>query len=741
MTEPARTTVPFVSKYIRHSGILRFWCSGALVLWCFGILLFYPFPGCAEELPKKGLDQPVVVNGDTVEYSTDNREVIASGNVEVIYKGTRLTCDKLIVNMQTKDATAEGRARVEDDRGIIEGEKIRYNFETKNGTIDDAQFRSSPYFGKAGEFKRVSETEFLGANASISTCSYAHPHYRLGARNIDIFPGDKVRTKSDTFYLGDTPLFYLPWFNRSLKDPSIHVQVNPGKDKDWGPYLLTATRYNLTDHASGRIYMDYREELGTAQGFGLNYRSPEFGRGDFKYYYTQERSRGFEENEPAEFERYLIRLRYSWDIDPATSLTAEYYKLEDSKRMLLGAPHNILKDYFKREYETDVQPLSYVLLHHNFTQSSLDVMLQPRVNRWYTEIEKMPEINYSLPNIQIGETPLYFQDDSQIAVYNLKNAVPSDSTVDEFMTRFDTTNRLSMPMKVSFIGFTPYVASRQTVYDKNNTEASFWSHPRTVFYAGADASTKFYRIFDVKTGALGLDINGLRHIITPVIGHSFNHEPTQPSAKLKQFDVVDALTRSNATAVELDNKLQTKRSNGQRVDLVDFRAKTSYIYQPKGGTGSSFSDFIFELDLIPYSWMRLSGDATYNHLNDYFSNANYDVNFEFAKGRTLGIGQRYDREQGNSLTLGSSWRLNPKWRFGIYERYQIHKGLTVPEGFREQEYTVTRDLHCWEMDVSYNIEKDKGESIWFIFRLKAFPEMEFNFNQSYHSPKTGTQSQ
>jgi lipopolysaccharide export system protein LptA len=715
------------------TGALLFTC--VLVFLCSCVLV----AASAEELSKKGIDQPVVVNGDTVEYSTDNREVIASGNVEVIYKGTKLTCDKLTVNMQSKDAVAEGNARVEDDRGIIVGEKINYNFDTKKGAIADAQFRFSPYFGKAKEFQRVSEAEFMGTNASMTTCSNSHPHYSLGAKKIDVFPGDKVRTKSNTFYLGDVPIFHLPWFNRSLKDPSIHIQVNPGKDSEWGPYLLTATRYNLTDYASGRIYMDYRANLGTAEGFGLNYTTPEFGKGDFKYYYTQERPRGFEENAPGEFERYLIRLRHRWEIDPYTNLTSEFYKIEDSKRMLLGPPHNILKDYFRREYETDVQPLSYALFHHNFTQSSLDVLLQPRVNSWYTEVEKLPEVNYSLPSLQIGDTPLYFQDSSQIAVYNLKNALPSDSTDDEFMTRFDTTNRISLPMRVSFVGVTPYVASRQTLYDKNNTEASFWSHPRTVFYAGADASTKFFRMFDVKTNAWGLDINGLRHVITPIVGHSFNHEPTQPSAKLKQFDAVDALTRNNATSFEIDNKLQTKRK-GQKVDIVDFRTKTIYAYKPKGGSGSSFSDFIFDLDLIPYSWVRFISDATYNHFNDYFTSANYDITFDLAKNGSIGLGQRYDRQAGNSLTFGSAWRLNPKWTFSVYERYQIQKGLTVPKGFREQEYTLTRNLHCWDLAMTYNIEKDQGESIWFIFRLKAFPEMEFNFNQSYHAPKTGSQS-
>ncbi len=59
----------------------------------------------------------MIINGDNVEYSTDNKEVTATGNIEVIYKGSKLTCNKLKVNMQTKEGLAEGNARIEDAKG------------------------------------------------------------------------------------------------------------------------------------------------------------------------------------------------------------------------------------------------------------------------------------------------------------------------------------------------------------------------------------------------------------------------------------------------------------------------------------------------------------------------------------------------------------------------------------------------------------------------------------------------
>ncbi|PIP21163.1 MAG: hypothetical protein COX40_00865 [Candidatus Omnitrophica bacterium CG23_combo_of_CG06-09_8_20_14_all_40_11] len=706
-------------------------------------------------------EESIIVNGDTVEYSTEGKEVTATGNVSVTYKGTKLTCHKLTVNTQTKDAEAEGNARIDDTKGVIEGQKIKYNFQTKTGTIIDSKFRANPYFGKAEKTKKVSDDEFIAMQGYMTTCDYDNPHYRIKSRKIDFFPGDKVKTKDDILYVGRLPLLYAPQYNHSLKDPLMHVQLMPGKSKDWGAYMLSATRYNLTEDVKGRIYLDYRATKGIAEGFGTNYATSDFGKGDFKYYYTQERDHSLDKTNraPREFERYLIRWRHQADIDAQTKLIGEYYKITDSKMAILGSDHNFLKDYFFREYEKNVQPISYLLLHHAFSYSSLDFYMQKRTNRWYDSgyLEKLPEIKYSLPSFEIADTPFYFDNSSSLGNYNRKNTSTmtpatnntSLSTTDAHVNRLDTSNKLSLPMKVAFVQFTPFVMNRETFYDKKAVSRSSVS-PRTVFYSGADMSTKFYRLFNVKSDLLGLNINGLRHIITPTIGYAYNHEPTISNSKLRQIDDVDALSRNNAASLGLSNKLQTKRNN-QSVDLLDLNVSSSYIFKPKGDSitksGSSLSDFLFQLKLLPYSWISINSDATYVHSGardsanyHHFSNANYDLNFNLGEERSFDVGQRYQLKGGNEITYSLKWRLNPKWKFSAYQRYYRGHETTRARGLREQEYSISRDLHCWTWDITYNIKRGYGESIWFVFTLKAFPELEFNFNESYHAPRPGSQS-
>lgn len=689
---------------------------------------------------------PLTINADIVEYSTENNFATASGNVEINYKGSKLTCSKITVNTLTKEGVAEGGVRLEDDQGIIEAEKMTYNFNTKAGVMADALFRANPYFGKAEEIQKVNDVEFTARSAAISTCNYDHPHYLIKTRKVNFHLGEKLLAKENIVYAGQKskiPLLYLPEFSKSFKKPFMHVQVSPGHEKYWGYYLLTAWRYNITDNISGNLLLDYRNNFGVAEGFTTNYTSNDFGKGDFKLYYTQERDKSedlsSDVNVPKVFERYLIRWRHKWDIDKNTNVITEYYKITDSKRMIHGTQFNFLKDYFYREYERDELPLTYMQMHHLFSNSSLDVVVQPRVNRYYTQLEKMPEIKYTLPSSQIGNSRVYFENSSSFAALAQRDGIPATATSDVNETRFDTFNKVSFPLKLSVFKLTPFVANETTYYNADINDKTI--APRTIFSSGTDLSTKFYKIFDVRTGFLGLDINGLRHIITPTVTYNFRNSPTIPASNLRQIDSIDAITAaSNSLTFQLQNKLQTKRA-GNTVDLLDFRINNSYTFKSSSNRdGGTLSDFLLYLDVIPYSWMNFRSDATFSRDNHKFSIINADINFGFGPERSLGIGERYIRGGSKETVLSFNWRLNPKWKFSLYERYQFGNQDNLSRGLREQQYSLVRDMHCWVTEMTLNIDKDRGQSLWVIFRLKAFPELQFSFDQTYHKPTPGSQT-
>jgi LPS-assembly protein len=697
-----------------------------------GLIVSVTFIFNLSYLYAQQIKEPIIVKGEKVEYSADQKQVIAEGNVSVLYKDTKLTCQKIKVNLDTQEATAKGDVCIKDERGIVYAEEIIYNFSKKTGSIIKAKVESPPYYGQGEIAQRISENQYNIKDGYITTCDLDKPHYYISSKNIQIYPEDKVVVKGAKFYLGKIPLLYLPSYTHRLKDPFMHVRFIPGKSSDWGGYMLSSWRVNLTEKQTARVYLDYRSKLGLAEGFGLNYTLDNLGKGDYKFYYTQERTRKLPQESPAEFERYLMRLRHSWEISPQTNAILEVYKIEDSKRMVLGTDYNFLKDYFYREYEKESQPKTYLSLSHNLANSSLNLLVQKRINSWYTHQymvpdEKLPQISYSLPSFPLGIGNFYLSNQMQFA--NLLNKEASPSTQDDDVIRFDVYNEIFMPTKLYIFNIRPFVGVRETYYSKDKEGNSL--DPRTVFYTGIDLSTRFYRIFNVSNRFF--DINGLRHIITPNIRYQYNHKPTIPKSKLQIFDEIDTIEQNHKIELELVNKLQTKRDN-EAIDFAIFKINTDYnLERNTSSSAKGFTDFLMDLELIPFSWLRLEQDATFDLKENNFKTVNFDLSTNLGKGRSFGLGNRYERKGGKELTTEFNWRFNPKWKMRIYERYQFARIKT--RGLKEQEYSISRDLHCWIMDFIYNISKEHGHTFWFVFRLKAFPEIELEFEQSYRSPK------
>lgn len=743
-------------------------------------LIFFGFSsGYCQE--KGTLTQSIIVNGDNVEYSTQTEEAVAWGNAVVNYGGSTLTCKKIKVNINKKEAEAEGDVRLEDEKGLLLGDKIIYNFETKSGVIVNANFCVNPYFGKSRNIERLNEKEFIARYGYFTTCNFDQPHWRIAAKKIKIVSQDRIESKDNLLYLSSFPVAYLSSFRHAFQDPLMHVRLLPGKNKDWGHYLLTAWRYNINDYLSGRIYLDYRSRLGWAEGFGTNYNTDFLGKGDLKFYYSQEypaKSTFANANnlEKTSFQRYLIRWRHKWEIADNTTLLSELHRIADQRRKYYDSKANILKDYFYREYEKDSQPPSYVFFHHSFSSSSVDILMQKRVNHWFDQLEKLPEIKYNLAGVKLGDWPLYFEQSTILTNFNKKASMYPETLEDVDVLRLDVNNKFSLPFKLAFLEITPFVKDRQIVYDKDKYGKNL--PVNTIFYSGAELTAKFYRDFDVDADFLKLNLKKIRHIVKPRITYSYNHRPTIHPSRLKYIDENDLLTSNNSVQLGLSNKLQAKRINSlekeEIFDLIGIDVGTSYCFAPRltygkryyydyrgikslvidqdntQKQGSSFSDIFIKYKISPYSWIRLEGDTIYKHsglktdpdFNNYnhFSNANYDIIIDFAKERSFALGQRYERKGGNQITTSLDWKLNPKWKFSIYERYNIKSyydasDAYIKRGFLETQFTFSRDLHCWQMDFTFNHRKNHGLGFYIVFRLKAFPEAEFSFDQTYHKPK------
>ncbi|MDD5539057.1 MAG: hypothetical protein PHF12_08865, partial [Candidatus Omnitrophica bacterium] len=74
---------------------------------------------------------------------------------------------------------------------------------------------------------------------------------------------------------------------------------------------------------------------------------------------------------------------------------------------------------------------------------------------------------------------------------------------------------------------------------------------------------------------------------------------------------------------------------------------------------------------------------------------------------------------------------NPFWTASVYERFEFKTGDLV-----EQEYRLTRDMHCWLMEIIINQRESEGVSIMLAFKIKEFPDIGINAEASFSPPRS-----
>lgn len=671
---------------------------------------------------------PVELKGDKVSFNNQENKFEAEGNVVVTRGGVKIYADAMQFYRQEKIAIAQGNVIVENVKGTISGDKMTYNLESQTGNFTNAHIATDPYYGKGTIISKTGPQEVNIQDGYLTTCDHDKPHFRLQAKEITVEPGKKAQAKRVKMFVGPMPLMYLPRYTQSLVDRRPRYSLTPGYSKDFGFYVLQAWRYDFNERVNGVFHADLYDRKGAGVGGDVNYRTKNFGEGAIRTYYINEYNIGdkhiWEDRQiKATYrDRYKAEWFHRWEVDDKTNATWQYYRLSDA---------DFLKDFFERENRNDPDPSTYFVMTRLLTYGTLGLTVQSRVNRFNTEVERLPEVSYNLSNQALGNSGFFFKNTSSYVNLVKKFAAPSETNLET--KRVDTQNELSYPMKIAFLEFKPYVGGQHTYYSRTINRADYNS-VRGQFWTGADVSTKFSRVYDVNGKFWGMNINKLRHIIAPSIGYFYAHDPSIESAKLDQFDPIDTRDRSHKISFALENKLQTKR-DGKPVDIARLILETPFLLKEDPGKGG-FGDVITKLELNPNDWLRFSSDVTYDAQAEHLETVNYDMYINDSKnGRWyLNLGERYSRDVDNQLTAEFGFVINPIWRFRIYEQLDIESGT-----YKEQQYALIRDLHEWEMEINFNQTRGDGSQVMLIFRLKAFPDLTLDASTGFNKRRAGQQ--
>lgn len=177
------------------------------------------------KISKDTLNAPIDYSGDFQRLDNVNKQLILVGNAAVKYQSLNLKADSIIFDLKNNIVTAMGRR---DSTGLLKGlpefengdekfsaVKIRYNFQTQKGKIYDVRTKQNDLFLLGGSVRYESKAirkdtsandVAYGADALITTCNAAHPHFGIRSSKLKIIPDKLVVVGPSRLEIADIPL-------------------------------------------------------------------------------------------------------------------------------------------------------------------------------------------------------------------------------------------------------------------------------------------------------------------------------------------------------------------------------------------------------------------------------------------------------------------------------------------------------------------------------------------------------
>jgi lipopolysaccharide assembly outer membrane protein LptD (OstA) len=566
---------------------------------------------------------------------------------------------------------------------------------------------------------------------------------QVRAKRITIVPGKRIEARDAVLYVGHVPVFYFPYYSRSLDARANNFNFVPGYRNSWGPFILGTYTWFLNDQLDGVAHLDYRGKRGPGVGPDVNFHLGQWGEGSLRYYYTHDEdpTEDAAANSPIPNNRQRVYFAYQ---------AAPYTNLEMRSMVRYQSDTNIIREFFEGEYRQNPQPSTYFEVNKFWQNFSLDTYVQPRLNDFLETVERLPDVRLTGYRQQLGATPVYYESESSAGYYRRLFAETNNQPtgIDFYAARADTFHQLLLPETLfGWLDVTPRVGGRFTYYSEaSGPGATTDEVNRGVFNTGAELSFKASRLWpDFKSEVFQMD--GLRHIIQPSVNYVYVPKPNYAGTnEIPQFDYqlasipqlpidfpdynsIDSIDSENVIRYGLRNRVQTKR-DGHVVDFADWQLYLDWRLRPNENQ-TTLSDLYSDLTLRPFSWVTFGSKIRYDIEDGFFRFSFNTVTLSPNNRWSWSFGHWYQRDdfgpsptalgQGDNVLISLLFfRLIEDWGLSASHHYDMRNGI-----MQEQAYTIYHDMRSWTAALSLRVRDNttgpNDVGVAFTFSLKAMP--------------------
>ena len=704
------------------------------------------------------------------DYNLNEGRVVLNDRFRITFKeqgeSAFVIADKGQLNQETGEVFAEGNVTLQSEDRVFTSDRLFYNFRTRSMQTDNFRAGQTPFFVEGTNIKGdATKNEYSAEDVWLTTDDRSDPLLKIRTRSLSISPGKFVEAKGATLYAGNVPVFYFPYYRRRLDQPPNHWSLTPGYRSRYGMFIEGTYNWHLNDQLNGAARLDYRTLRGLAGGLDLNYDLGQAGQGDASVYILDDRdpqsgagSRSGSTDFTTRTDRHRLSLYHSVNVQ--TNLTAKLL-LQDQSDPFMN------RDFFESDFRRNPQPASHVEIAKHWDNYSVSLLAQPQVDDFYQTVERLPELRATGLRQRLGSTPLFYESETSLGHFRFS---PADSQLhlDEYEAfRADTHQQLLLPRTYfDWLNVTPHAGARLTHYGSRSggdpALGQAGDVDRFVFNTGVELSFKASSTWADAQSSL-LDIDGLRHIVQPMMNYVFVPEPSERPWELPQFDrdlhslrlrpidfpdynSIDTIDSRNVLRLGVRNRLQTKRL-GEVDDVLNWELFTDWRLETEAHE-ARFNDVYSDLELKPRSWLLLGSELRYDPNERLLNEANHTISLLPNDHWSLTLGHRYLRDWspdelkerypydpffenvldedwrwGNNLLYSRVYyRLNEEWGFRMIHQFEASDGT-----MEEQSYSLYRDFSSVTSALRFRLRDHRSGkndfSVSLLFSLKALPSI------------------
>lgn len=668
--------------------------------------------------------------------------IVASGEVEVVYKQVKLFADRVELDTKTKDVLAAGHVTLQLPEEVVDCEKLSFNLDTQQGKLDKALGRIQPsVLYEAASIERKSDNLYDLEKAKFTSCTQPTPRWNFSFSKASFKKDDYIAMWGAVLSIKKIPIFYWPYIRYPLDQqqratgflmPKIGYSGVKGFSLSQGFYWSIARNMDAT------LSLDYYGARGLGGGLEYRYLFSGTTGGDVNLYYfafktpAAQTTASGQTTQPVKPEdAYIIRWNHNQTLPLGFTLVASV-DYQSSFTFLREFDNNFMRALiFNRS--------SQIYLSKAWSSFSFNV----RTARIETgsPVIKYSVINTYLPQVSFDSfkmkilSPLYFSFSSSFSNWQYGSDVQYSKNAQLKNKEFAFSPVLSLPfnaipwlsVNLSMKGFFNYY------WKSLNPKGVIVNEPLLTRYFAISVDLigpVFYRMWKLSSdaGSDGSTEALLKHVVEPDLSYRYESPIINGIKVYTPF----AMYRYHQLAYGFTNHVLLKKKDESPKEIFTWGVSQTFYLAPEESPNRNYpiNGVIPRFSEIS-SYARLYPAAGYSFDFSTSFNTYYKTFSSIRLGANLG-------SPADDLFFSINWykSLSPYYdKTYLWNRHQLGGlvGVKIPALSLELQGEI--DFNITEMKMLYSAASLvyhyqcldlKADVMLFFFREK--PEMQFKIS-------------